>query len=52
MTVTDASGRVVYTSQVNGNQALINTQQFANGIYCVSVQSETGVQNGRFAVQH
>lgn len=52
MTVTDASGRVVYISQVNGNQALINTQQFANGIYCVSVQSETGVQNGRFAVQH
>jgi hypothetical protein len=50
--ITDATGRTVYESQVNGNMALINTQHFANGIYNVAIVSENGVQTSRFAVQH
>jgi predicted acyl esterase len=50
--ITDAIGRTVYESQVTGNSALIDTQQFANGIYSVTVVNENGVQTSRFAVQH
>ena len=36
--ITDLSGKLIYTEDLSGNEAIINAAQFANGTYFLSVR--------------
>lgn len=40
--ITDLSGKLIYTSELSGNEATISAAQFANGTYFLSIQFADG----------
>ena len=56
VTVTDITGRVVYTSSINMNQGTGNSQLdlsgLTNGVYLISVKSGTISYNNKIELQH
>lgn len=51
VSVVNALGQVVYTNNtVNGESIRINTQNFSNGIYMVTVKTAKGISTKRFTV--
>jgi hypothetical protein len=49
--ITDMNGKTVYTGNVNGNNHLINTAAFANGLYMLNLINAQGTISQKFAVQ-
>ena len=52
MLVHDASGREIYRSNVDVNNNQINTSNWSNGMYVITVQTASGVLNGKVLIQH
>jgi hypothetical protein len=50
--IKDLGGKVVYRYTGNQDQYLIETSDFSEGIYIVTVQSRAGIFNEKFVVQH
>lgn len=50
LSVFDRTGRVVYTNNVNGNQAVISTN-LSKGIYIVQVQNNTEIYTGKLIIK-
>ena len=48
--VVNALGQVVYTAQVNGNELVLNTSDFAAGLYVATVRTANGTSTQRFSV--
>jgi hypothetical protein len=48
----DLTGRVVWTSFSSAFAATINSENLAEGIYILSIQSEFGIRNSRILIQH
>jgi hypothetical protein len=50
LSVFDRTGRMVYTNNVNGNQAVISTN-LSKGIYIVQVQNKTEIYTGKLIIK-
>lgn len=51
ITVVNAIGQVVYTqNNINDNVITLNTQQYAAGMYIVTVKSESGISTKRISI--
>ncbi len=49
--VTNLSGQTIFTSVINDKRFLLNTSDFANGVYLIHVNSTQGVADRRFIVR-
>ncbi|MDR2927525.1 MAG: choice-of-anchor J domain-containing protein [Cytophagaceae bacterium] len=50
ITVFDASGKMLLKKEINSNTGTLNTEQFAKGIYFITVQSQAGIVSSKFTV--
>lgn len=48
--ITDITGTVIYTAVINGEQAIINTSKFVNGIYILQVSNKSAIRSEKFVV--
>jgi N-acetylneuraminic acid mutarotase len=52
ITVTDLTGRIVYTAKMYNNQSQIDLSTEAEGVYTLQVLTETGIASRRIVVAH
>ncbi len=50
--ISDISGKKIWNTIWNGNILNIDTQQFSNGIYLLSIQSEKKIYTGKISIIH
>lgn len=50
ISIKDMTGKIVYNSLVNGEQIIVNTADFANGIYIIHVENSGNFTNRKLVV--
>ncbi len=50
LTITDITGKIVYSSFINKEQSIINTLEFENGVYIIRVENNGRVANRKLVV--
>lgn len=52
LTITDITGKVVYSTFINKEQVIINTSEFENGVYIVQIANNHAVYNKKLVVNN